>query len=307
MNRGFDREFFRRAAASRIKGETEAEAESFAAAGENLGMVRRRRFRSVPLRIILPNLVTLFALCVGLTSIRFAAEGQFQNAVIAVIVAAILDGLDGRIARALRGTSRFGAELDSLADFVDFGVAPGLILYFWNLHQIRSLGWFTVLVFAIACALRLARFNVMIEAPDRPAWQAHFFTGMPAPAGAIVGLLPLYLSLSVVGLPATHLGVPFEIAYVLFIAFLMASRIPHFSGKRIGRIPREYVIAVLFGVAVVVLLLATYPMEMLVALSFIYLATIPLAVQRFRRFERAGTEAETEAKDLERTTLDVLH
>jgi CDP-diacylglycerol--serine O-phosphatidyltransferase len=251
------------------------------------GLLRRRRFRAVPLRIILPNLVTLLALCIGLTSIRFAVEGQFEMAVIAVIVAAILDGLDGRLARALRGTSRFGAELDSLADFVDFGVAPGLILYFWSLHQIKSLGWFTALVFAIACALRLARFNVTNDTPDRPAWQVRFFTGMPAPAGAIVGLLPLYLNLSVLTVPNSYALAPFEIAYVLFVAFLMASPIPHFSGKRIGRVPRDFVIAVLFGVAVAVLLLATYPMEMLAFLSLAYLATIPIAVRRFKAFTEA--------------------
>lgn len=265
--------------------------------GEDPSALRRRRFRTVPLRIMLPNLVTLLALSMGLTSIRFAADGQFQNAVIAVIAAAILDGLDGRLARVLRGTSRFGAELDSLADFVDFGVAPALILYFWNLHQIKSLGWFTVLVFAIACALRLARFNVMMDDPGKPAWHAHFFTGMPAPAGAIVGLLPLYLSLSIVGLPASHWNAPFEIAYVLFISFLMASRIPHFSGKKIGRVPREYVIAVLFGVAVVVLLLATFPMEMLVCLSFLYLATIPIAIRRFRKYEAAEAAAAVPESD----------
>jgi CDP-diacylglycerol--serine O-phosphatidyltransferase len=274
------------------------------------GTVRRRRFRAVPFRIILPNLVTLLALCMGLTSIRFAVEGQFQIAVIAVIVAAILDGLDGRLARALRGTSRFGAELDSLADFVDFGVAPGLILYFWSLHQIKSLGWFAALVFAIACALRLARFNVMIDDPDRPAWQAHFFIGMPAPAGAIVGLLPLYLSLSVLHVPATHWFVPFEIGYVLFVAFLMASRIPHFSGKRIGRVPREYVIPVLFGIAVTVLLLATFPMEMLVCLSFAYLATIPFAVRRFKAFEAKDAAAAAPASAREEPSSsppDILH
>jgi CDP-diacylglycerol---serine O-phosphatidyltransferase len=249
------------------------------------GRHRQRRFRAVPIRIILPNLVTLLALCMGLTAIRFAIENQFETAVIAVIIAAVLDGLDGRIARALRGTSRFGAELDSLADFVDFGVAPGLILYFWSLHEIKSLGWFAALVFAIACALRLARFNVMMDDPNRPAWQAHFFTGMPAPAGAIVGLLPLYLSLSVVPFPHGAYVVPVEIGYVLFIAFLMASRIPHFSGKKIGRIPREYVIVVLFGVAVTILLLATFPMEMLVALSLLYLATIPIAIRRFKALQ----------------------
>lgn len=288
MSGSFDEETDRRSSvggATRDSAQKDAASAAFETATIGMGTIRRRRFRAVPFRIILPNLVTLLALCMGLTSIRFAVEGQFQIAVIAVIGAAILDGLDGRLARALRGTSRFGAELDSLADFVDFGVAPGLILYFWNLHQIKSLGWFAALVFAIACALRLARFNVMIDDPDKPAWQAHFFIGMPAPAGAIVGLLPLYLSLSVLGLPAAHWFVPFEIAYVLFVAFLMVSRIPHFSGKRIGRVPREYVIPVLFGIAVTVLLLATFPMEMLVCFSFAYLATIPFAVRRFRAFE----------------------
>jgi len=170
---------------------------------------RRRGIRAVPLRIIVPNLITLLALCMGLTAIRFAIEGQFEIAVVAVIVAAILDGLDGRIARVLRGTTRFGAELDSLADFVDFGVAPALILYFWGLHEMKSFGWFAALVFAIAAALRLARFNVMIDDPNRPSWQAHFFTGMPAPAGAIVGLLPLYLNLSILGSQCAGVG-PFR-------------------------------------------------------------------------------------------------
>jgi CDP-diacylglycerol--serine O-phosphatidyltransferase len=248
---------------------------------------RKRRFRPVPLRIILPNLVTLLALSMGLTAIRFAIEGSFEIAVLAVIVAAILDGLDGRLARALQGTSRFGAELDSLADFVDFGVAPGLILYLWSLHSIKSLGWFAALAFAIACALRLARFNVMIDDPSRPSWQAHFFTGMPAPAGAIVGLLPVYLNLSVLGLPNAERYVPYEICYVLVIAFLMISRIPHFSGKKIGRVPREYVLPILFFVAMVILLLATFPMEMLIGLSLLYLATIPIALHRFRAFMAA--------------------
>ena len=248
---------------------------------------RRRRFRAVPLRLVLPNLVTLLALSMGLTSIRFAVEGKFEIAVLAVIVAAILDGLDGRLARALRGTSRFGAELDSLADFVDFGVAPALILYFSSLQQIKSFGWFAALIFAIAAALRLARFNVMLDDPDKPAWHANFFTGMPAPAGAIVGLLPLYLHLSSIEGPGFAIPVPVEIAYVIGVALLMASRIPHFSGKRIGRIPREYVIVVLFGVAAILLLLATFPMEMMVGLSLCYLATVPWAIRRFRAFERA--------------------
>lgn len=252
---------------------------------------RMGRFKRVPMRIILPNLVTLLALSLGLTSIRFAAEARFPLAVAAVIAAAVLDGLDGRIARALEGATRFGAELDSLADFVDFGVAPAFLLYFWSLHDIKSFGWFAAMVFAIACALRLARFNVMIEDPERPAWSSHFFIGMPAPAGAIVVLLPLYLNLSVFGMPNDPRFAPFEIVYALIIAFLMVSRIPHFSGKKIGRVPREWVIAVLFGVAVTVLLVATFPMEMLVVLTLAYLCLVPFSIRRYRAYVEAEQRA----------------
>jgi CDP-diacylglycerol---serine O-phosphatidyltransferase len=250
----------------------------------------RPRF-GVPLRIMLPNLVTLLALCMGLYAIRFAIDGYYEFAVIAVATAAILDGLDGRIARALKSTSRFGAELDSLADFVDFGVAPALILYYWSLHANKSFGWFAAIVFAIACALRLARFNVMVDDPKRPGWAANFFIGMPAPSGAIVVLLPLYLNLSdVVAMPNDPRFVPFEIAYVLFVAFLMASRIPHFSGKQMRRVPRDRVLAVLFAVAVLILLIATFPMEMLIALALIYLLMIPFSMRSFQAHARRATE-----------------
>lgn len=248
---------------------------------------RRLRFRNIPIRVVLPNLVTLLALCMGLTSIRYAIEGDFLKAVYAIMAAAVLDGLDGRIARALKGTSRFGAELDSLADFVDFAVAPGLLLYLWSLHEIKGLGWFAVLAFAIAGALRLARFNVMIDEPGKPAWHAEFFVGMPAPAGAVTVLLPLYLHLSVLELPASKALTPFYILYVLAIAFLMASRIPHFSGKRIGRIQRDLVIPVLFGVGVTALLLAIYPMEVLSVVSLSFLAMIPLSVKRYNMLSKA--------------------
>ena len=265
--------------------------DGYDAMGEKLKPLRRPRFKAVPIRVVLPNLVTLAALCMGLTSIRIAVEGKFEIAVVAVIVAAVLDGLDGRLARALRGTTRFGAELDSLADFVDFGVAPALILYFSSLQQIKSFGWFAALVFAIAAALRLARFNTMLDDPDKPAWHTNFFVGMPAPAGAIVGLLPLYFQLSSLAAPGFRLPVPLEIGYLLIVAFLMASRIPHFSGKKIGRIPREYFMVVLFGVATALLLLATFPMEMMVAISLAYIATVPFAVRKFQRFERADRAA----------------
>jgi CDP-diacylglycerol--serine O-phosphatidyltransferase len=252
--------------------------------------LRRLRFRNIPVRVVLPNLVTLLALCMGLTAIRYAIEEDFVKAVTAIMAAAVLDGLDGRLARAIKGTSRFGAELDSLADFVDFGVAPGLLLYLWSLHEIKGLGWFAVLAFAIAGALRLARFNVSIDDPAKPAWQAEFFVGMPAPAGAVTVLLPLYLHFSVLELPASKAFVPFYILYVLAIAFLMASRIPHFSGKRIGRIPRDLVIPVLFGVGVTALLLAIYPMELLAVVSVAFLAMIPLSVKRYNALAKTETE-----------------
>ena len=261
---------------------------------------RPRRFRNVPVRIILPNLVTLLALCLGLTAIRLAAEGQFERAVYAILAAAVLDGVDGRLARAIKGTSRFGAELDSLADFVDFGVAPALTLYFWSLSSVKSFGWFAAMVFAIACALRLARFNVALDDPGKPAWMSQFFTGMPAPAGAIVVLMPLYLHLSVLEVSFGHALVIAEVLYVLLVAGLMASRIPHWSGKTLGRVPREYVILVLFGVAVVILLLATFPMEMLIVLTLAYLGNIPVSILRFRRLLRDGTPgplADDEAMD----------
>ena len=252
---------------------------------------KRRRFTRIPLRFILPNLVTLLGLCLGLTSIRFAFEGRFELSAMCIIGAAVLDGLDGRIARALKSTSRFGAELDSLADFVDFGVAPAMLLYFWSLNDIKSAGWLAAMVYAVAASLRLARFNVMIDDPDKPSWSGQFFTGMPSPAAAIVVMLPIYLHLSFIGLPQNKAFVPLEIAYVLLIAFLMVSRIPHFSGKQVGRVPREFLLLAMFGAVGFILLLATFPMEMLLALSLIYLAMIPLAIRRHAALTRADAQA----------------
>jgi len=248
--------------------------------------LRRRGLRAVPLRLLIPNLVTLFALGLGLTAIRFAMEGAIDWAVSAVAAAAVLDGLDGRIARALKGTSRFGAELDSLADFVDFGVAPAVVLYVATLHAVKSFGWVAALLFAMACALRLARFNVMID-EDQPSWRKLFFVGMPAPAGAIVGLLPIYLHYAFDLGPPTLQSAVIDSLYVLAVALLMASRVPHFSGKSIGRVPREYVSVVLVGVAAALLLLFNFPMQALVAVTLAYLASIPFAVRRYRTLERS--------------------
>lgn len=254
---------------------------------------RPRGLRGLPLRFVVPNVVTLLALCAGLTAIRFAVEAKYETAVLAILVAAVLDGVDGRIARALKGSSRFGAELDSLADFIDFGVAPGLLLFFWSLHDLKTVGWAAVLIFAIAAALRLARFNVMIDDPNKPAWAGRFFTGMPAPAGAIVVLLPLYVHLSF-DIPESRVLTLVEAFYVVAVAGLMASRIPHFSGKTIGRVPREAFVFVLFAVAALLVLLASFPLQMLIFVSLAYLAMIPVSVRSHRRLTEQDTALKAE-------------
>src|SRR5712672_929918 len=181
--------------------------------------MRRRRFRPIPVRMLVPNVITLLAICAGLTAIRLSTEGRMELAVAAIVFAAVLDGLDGRVARMIKGQSKFGAELDSLADFVNFGVAPGLILYFWSLHDLKSAGWIAAMVFAIAAGLRLARFNVMIDDPNRPPWAGNFFVGMPAPAGAITVLLPVYMHF--LGVPPLAILPWVTFVYTLAIAFLM--------------------------------------------------------------------------------------
>jgi CDP-diacylglycerol--serine O-phosphatidyltransferase len=251
---------------------------------------RRRRFRQVPVRTLLPNLITLLALCAGLTGIRLAIEGQLEWALAAIVFAATLDGIDGRIARLLKGTSRFGAELDSLADFVNFGVAPGLILYFWGLHELGSAGWIAAMVFAICAGLRLARFNVMIDDPNRPAWAANFFVGMPAPAGAITVLLPIYVSL--LGVPRLAVVAPVTFVYTLAIGFLMVSRLPVFSGKRVGkRVAPEMVLPVFVLVVLFFALLISYPWAVLTIGTVAYLASLPFGYLAYRKYEReaAGT------------------
>ena len=166
------------------------------ATNPNAPQLRRRRFRAIPVRMLVPNIITLLALCAGLTAIRLTIEGRIELALGAIVFAAVLDGVDGRVARLIKGQSRFGAELDSLADFVNFGVTPALILYFWRLNEVSNVGWIAVLVFAISGGLRLARFNVAIDDPNKPAYAENFFTGVPAPAGALCVLLPIYLALA---------------------------------------------------------------------------------------------------------------
>jgi CDP-diacylglycerol--serine O-phosphatidyltransferase len=251
-----------------------------------------RRFKAIPVRTLLPNLITLLALCAGLTAIRLSMEGKLEWALAAIVFAGVLDGLDGRVARMLKGTSRFGAELDSLADFVNFGVAPALILYFWGLHELKSAGWIAALVFAICAGLRLARFNVMIDDPNKPAWSGNFFTGIPAPAGALTVLLPIYLYFLGVS-SANGLGtIWFTFVYTLVIGLLMVSRLPVFSGKRVGkRVPPEMVLPVFVVFVLVFALLVSYPWEMLTIGTLVYLACLPLGWLSYRDYVRKDQEA----------------
>ena len=241
--------------------------------------------RLVPIRYLAPNLATLLALCAGVTAIRAAIEARYELAVALIVLAALLDGVDGRLARALNAQSRFGAELDSLADFVSFGVAPAVLLFMWGLTPLQGLGWIAVLIFACAASLRLARFNAALD-EDRPKWQSDYFTGVPAPAGAIAVMLPIYLDEA--GLVSMR-HVPLAIgAYALLVAGLLVSTIPTFSGKLAGeRIAREYVRPALVCAALAVALLLTYPFATLAAVTLAYLALIPLGVSRFKARRRA--------------------
>ena len=247
--------------------------------------LRQRRFRRIPVRTLAPNLLTLLALCAGLTAIRMAFENRYVLALAAIVFAAILDGLDGRLARFLKGTSRFGAELDSLSDFVNFGVAPALILYFWGLHDLKSAGWIAAMVFAICASLRLARFNVMLEDPDQPVWASNFFVGVPAPVGAITVLLPIYAAF--LGLPRSDFLTWATLFYTLGIASLMVSRLPVFSGKRVGtRVPPELVGPLIVAVILFIALLIAYPWVILTAGSLAYLACLPLGWLSYRGYQR---------------------
>ena len=246
--------------------------------------LRRRRFRPIPVRMLVPNVITLLAICAGLTAIRLSTEGRMELAVAAIVFAAVLDGLDGRVARMIKGQSKFGAELDSLADFVNFGVAPGLILYFWQLHELHDGGWIAAMVFAISGGLRLARFNASMDDPNRPPFASNYFTGVPAPAGAVTALLPVYLAfLGVFKSPALVTAI-----YTLVIAFLMASRLPVYSGKSIRmRVPPELVLPVFVSVIFFIALLIGYPWHILSAGSILYLLSLPLGWKSYRDQKRA--------------------
>jgi CDP-diacylglycerol---serine O-phosphatidyltransferase len=251
----------------------------------------RQRLHVKPIRglsfnKLIPNILTLLALCSGMTAIRFGLEEHWRQAVIAILVAGIFDGIDGRIARLLKGTSEFGAELDSLSDFVSFGVAPALVMYLWSVQGLSSLGWMVALLFTICCGLRLARFNTQIGA-DLPPYAYNFFTGVPAPAGALLALAPMVLNFEFgwSGFRSAWFG-----AVVLAaIGALMVSRVPTFSGKRF-HLPREWVLPVFLIIGGLTALTTTEPWATLLLVGLIYVATIPLSVRAYSKLRRAADE-----------------
>jgi CDP-diacylglycerol--serine O-phosphatidyltransferase len=252
----------------------------------------RGRLRGFSINRLIPNMLTLAALCSGLTAIRFALQGQLRLAVIAIIVAAIFDALDGRVARRLGVTSRFGAELDSLSDFLCFGVSPALVLYLASMQGAGSLGWVITLMFPMCSALRLARFNTaLLSDTPPPAWTGSYFTGVPAPAGALLALIPLMVSFEIEAAWPRH---PLVVGTVLVVVGgLMVSRLPTFSFKK-GRVPRHLVLPLLLGAALVMGVLASSPWIGLSLLGLAYASLIPfswLAYRRQAQHDRQATAA----------------
>lgn len=243
---------------------------------------RGPRLREIPLRLLVPNLITVLAICAGMTGIRLAFENRFELAVAMVLIAAFLDGIDGRVARLLKAQTKFGAQMDSLADIINFGVAPALVLYVFLLDQARSFGWIAGLVYAIAAGLRLARFNVISESPTRSQWQTEYFVGVPAPAGAILVLLPVYLGF--LGLPFDRPVALIAALYTMFIAFLLVSRMPVFSGKGLGaKVRRDLVMPLILAAVVYVSLLMSFTWETLTVSTLAYLATLPFGARAWTR------------------------
>lgn len=236
---------------------------------------RGPRFREIPRRLLIPNIITVLAVCAGLTGIRLAYEGKIELAVIMVLVAAFLDGIDGRVARLLKAQTNFGAQLDSLADVINFGVAPALVLHAYILHMAPSIGWVAALLYAISNALRLARFNVMLERQERQSWEDAFFLGVPAPLGALLVLLPIYLGF--LGIEANMTFAVISTIYAMIIAFLLISRVPVISGKEIGQgVRRDLFLPLILVVVLYVWLLVSFTWQTMAFTSICYLVSLPI-------------------------------
>jgi len=248
-------------------------------------------------RVILPNMLTLIGVCIGLTSIRFALDGKFEFAIIAVIFAALIDGLDGRIARLIKGTSKVGKELDSLTDMISFGVAPAFIMYFWKLNTLGRFGWLVCLIYVICVALRLARFNV--NSNQEPSWRDNFFEGVPSPAGGILVLTPLIISLT----DFNYVQLNYDIivpTFFIVTSLLLISKFPSYSFKKIV-IQRKATIFLLFGIVLFFGLLLIYPFNIIAVSAVIYLLIFPISFFHYQKLKKQNQDKDSvdEEDDLE--------
>ena len=248
-------------------------------------------------RMILPNMLTLIGVCIGLSSIKFALDAKFELAIIAIIFAALIDGLDGRIARLIKGTSKVGKELDSLTDVISFGVAPSFIMYFWSLNNLGKFGWLLCLIYVVCVALRLARFNV--SSNEEPSWKDNFFEGVPSPAGGILVLMPLILSLSEFNFFTINYNILVPVFFIS-VSFLLISKLPTYSLKKII-IPRSTTVFLLFGIVLFFGLLLIYPFKVIFVSGFIYLGLIPISFLHYRKInkQKSVDQAKNDEDELE--------
>ena len=258
----------------------------------------------MPLNQLFPNILTVLALCSGLTSIRFAIGEQWEFAVIALVIACFLDGIDGLAARLLRGTTKFGAELDSLSDAISFGMVPALLLYLWAMQGAGTVGWALCLLFAVCCVLRLARFNTMVGDPELPAWAHNYFTGVPAPAAAGLAILPMILSFY---FEAGVFNSPIVVGvFLATVSFLMVSQAPTFSVKRL-RVPRQFVLPMMLLIVTATGFLVTETWATLGIVGVLYLASIPFSIVSFARLSKRGGPTAEELAEQEDDSFDPPH
>lgn len=254
--------------------------------------------KKIDYRVALPNFITIISLCLGLNSIKLAFENNFEKAIIFIVLAAILDALDGRIARMIKGTSKFGAELDSLTDFVNFGVCPSLIIYFWSLSSIKFYGWIVCLIYVVACCLRLARFNLDHESKSKNDWKVNFFSGVPSPAAAGLILMPMIISFSEFNL--NFINNYIVLAIVAIVAFLMISKIPTYALKKI-EISKKFFILIMLFVVLYFSLLFNKTFETLVVTGIMYSLSIPISffhyVNQKRNYEKSNKKGESIISD----------
>ncbi len=244
-------------------------------------------------RVILPNMLTLIGVCIGLTSIRFALDGRFEFAIVAIILAAVIDGLDGRIARLIKGTSKVGKELDSLTDMISFGVAPAFIMYFWKLNTLGRFGWLVCLIFVICVALRLARFNV--NSGQEPSWRDNFFEGVPSPAGGILVLTPLIFSMTNFEIIPINYDIVVPIFFIA-TSFLLISKFPSYSFKKIV-IQRKTTIFLLFGIVLFFGLLLIYPFNIIAISAIVYLLILPISFFHYQKLKKQNDDLNFKDED----------